>query len=288
MRTLAGQGDVVPEHSTDSFLVFNLSGEYAATPWAALYGAVQNLTDERYVVARQPAGVRPGLPRTISWGSGSRTASSPPDGRHGPPGGGEGGRRPTRSRGPPPGGSRERPGRDGGLPASMAGRAPQRRSGPTLPSGTAPTRRRDHGGRMNYTRLGETDLEVSRICFGTWQLGGEWGPIDVDEAITAIRRALELGINFFDTAQAYGFGVSEARLAEALRPEIEERRDEIVLATKGGLRPAGGGQAPGRGARLAPPGLEESLRHLHTDYVDLYQVHWPDDATPPPKTGGRS
>jgi Fe(3+) dicitrate transport protein len=68
MRTLAGQGERTPEHSTDAFLVWNLSGEYAATPWAAVYGAVQNLTDERYVVARQPAGVRPGLPRTIQLG----------------------------------------------------------------------------------------------------------------------------------------------------------------------------------------------------------------------------
>jgi aryl-alcohol dehydrogenase-like predicted oxidoreductase len=137
---------------------------------------------------------------------------------------------------------------------------------------------------MNYTRLGETELEVSRICFGTWQLGGEWGPIDVDEAITAIRRALDLGINFFDTAQAYGFGVSEARLAEALRPEIEERRDEIILATKGGLRPAGAGRPRDAGRDWLRRGLEESLRHLHTDYVDLYQVHWPDDATPAAET----
>jgi Fe(3+) dicitrate transport protein len=68
MRTLAGQGERIPQHSTDAFLVWNLSGEYAATPWAAVYGAVQNLTDERYVVARQPAGVRPGLPRTIQLG----------------------------------------------------------------------------------------------------------------------------------------------------------------------------------------------------------------------------
>jgi Fe(3+) dicitrate transport protein len=68
MRTLAGQGDFEPEHSTDAFLVFNLSGEVAATPWASVYGAVQNVTDERYIVARQPAGARPGLPRTVQVG----------------------------------------------------------------------------------------------------------------------------------------------------------------------------------------------------------------------------
>jgi aryl-alcohol dehydrogenase-like predicted oxidoreductase len=132
---------------------------------------------------------------------------------------------------------------------------------------------------MEYTRLGETDLEVSRVCFGTWQLGGEWGPIDVDDAIAAIRRALELGINFFDTAQAYGYGTAEARLAEALRPEIEGRRDEIVLATKGGLRPVEDGALRDAGRAWLRRGLEESLRHLHTDYVDLYQVHWPDEST---------
>lgn len=139
---------------------------------------------------------------------------------------------------------------------------------------------------MDYTRLGETELEVSRICFGTWQLGGEWGPIDVDDAIAAIRRALELGINFFDTAQAYGYGISEARLAEALRPELEHRRDEIVLATKGGLRPVAGGTARDAGRDWLRRGLEESLQHLHTDYVDLYQVHWPDPSTPAAETAG--
>lgn len=137
---------------------------------------------------------------------------------------------------------------------------------------------------MDYTRLGETDLEVSRICFGTWQLGGEWGPIDVDDAIAAVRRAVELGINFFDTAQAYGYGIAEARLAEALRPEIEGRRDEIVLATKGGLRPVADGTVRDAGRDWLRRGLEESLRHLHTDYVDLYQVHWPDPSTPAEET----
>jgi aryl-alcohol dehydrogenase-like predicted oxidoreductase len=139
---------------------------------------------------------------------------------------------------------------------------------------------------MQYTRLGETELEVSRICFGTWQLGGEWGPIDVDEAITAIRRALDLGVNFFDTAQVYGWGVSEARLSEALRPEIERHRGDIVLATKGGLRPVAGGVVRDAGRDWLRQGLDESLGHLHTDYVDLYQIHWPDDDTAAEETAG--
>src|SRR5919106_3566368 len=88
---------------------------------------------------------------------------------------------------------------------------------------------------MRYTRLGETDLNVSRICFGTWQTGGEWGDVDSERGKAAARRALELGINFFDTAQAYGWGVSERLLGDALAPEIRSRREEIVIATKGGL-----------------------------------------------------
>jgi aryl-alcohol dehydrogenase-like predicted oxidoreductase len=137
---------------------------------------------------------------------------------------------------------------------------------------------------MEYTRLGETDLEVSRICFGTWQLSGQWGSIDREEADAAIRRALELGVNFFDTAQAYGFGTSETWLSDALRDEIRSNRDGVVLATKGGLRPAGDGIERDAGRSWLRQGLEESLEHLGTDYVDLYQVHWPDASTPAEET----
>ena len=73
---------------------------------------------------------------------------------------------------------------------------------------------------MKTTTLGQTGLHVSRIAFGTWQLGGEWGRFDEDAAISAIRRARELGVNFFDTAQAYGFGASEHILGKALRDEL--------------------------------------------------------------------
>ncbi len=138
---------------------------------------------------------------------------------------------------------------------------------------------------MEYTRLGETELEVSRIGLGTWQLGGQWGAVEEQEAESAIRRALELGINFFDTAQAYGFGASEERLSRALRDEIRTDRDSVVLATKGGLRPVDGGEiARDAGRDWLRQGLEASLKHLGTDYVDLYQVHWPDPGTPAEET----
>jgi aryl-alcohol dehydrogenase-like predicted oxidoreductase len=132
---------------------------------------------------------------------------------------------------------------------------------------------------METTRLGMTELEVSMVAFGTWQLGGEWGEFDEGEAIGAIRHARDLGINFFDTAQAYGFGASERLLGRALRDDLDHRRDEVVIATKGGLRDDD--ERP----RDASPewlrrGVDESLQALGVDYIDLYQVHWPDPETP--------
>jgi len=127
---------------------------------------------------------------------------------------------------------------------------------------------------MNSVRLGTSDLEVSPIAFGTWQLSGDWGKFDEREAIDAIRFAHERGVNFFDTAQAYGFGASEQLLGQAVR---ELPREEVVIATKGGLR-----MDDERGLlRDSSPewlrqGVESSLRALGTDYIDLYQVHWPD------------
>ncbi|MHA6799529.1 aldo/keto reductase [Bounagaea algeriensis] len=136
---------------------------------------------------------------------------------------------------------------------------------------------------MRSITLGKTGLEVSRIAFGTWQLGGEWGSFDEEGAITAIRHARELGVNFFDTAQAYGFGKSEEVLAKALREELDRNRDELAIATKGGVNP--GGERP-RDARRAflRQGVESSLRALKLDHIDLYQVHWPDEQTPAEET----
>ncbi len=88
---------------------------------------------------------------------------------------------------------------------------------------------------MKTTTLGRSGLRVSCIAFGTWQLGGEWGHVDEDAAITAIRRARELGVNFFDTAQAYGFGASEQILGTALRGEFDHDRDDLIIATAAGV-----------------------------------------------------
>jgi hypothetical protein len=130
---------------------------------------------------------------------------------------------------------------------------------------------------MKHTSLGTTGLDVSRIAFGTWQVGGEWGPTDTAAASEAIRRAADQGVNFFDTAQAYGFGQSEQFLAAALRGLP---REELVIATKGGLRRTDTGLVRDATARSMRDGVDASLRALATDYIDLYQLHWPDPATP--------
>jgi aryl-alcohol dehydrogenase-like predicted oxidoreductase len=139
---------------------------------------------------------------------------------------------------------------------------------------------------MQQTRLGQTELRVSRVCFGTWQAGGDWGGIDNEEAEAAVRRALELGINFFDTAQAYGWGRSERLLGEALARELRSHREDVVIATKGGLRMKDGELGRDCSPEWLREGIEASLRELGTDYVDLYQLHWPDLETPFEETAG--
>ncbi len=136
---------------------------------------------------------------------------------------------------------------------------------------------------MRYVRLGKTGIEVSAIAFGTWSFGGDWGAFDRGEATNTVIRALDLGITFFDTAQAYGFGASERFLADALWPRV--RRDKVVIATKGGLRKDGNTLHRDASARWLREGVESSLRNLRTDYIDLYQVHWPDQKTPAEETG---
>jgi aryl-alcohol dehydrogenase-like predicted oxidoreductase len=133
---------------------------------------------------------------------------------------------------------------------------------------------------MQYTQLGERGPLVSRIAFGNWSAGGDWGGVDRDAAIAAMRAALDLGITLFDTARAYGFGAAEDLLGEALRPEIKSARESIVIATKGGLRNEGGSTVRDSSPAALRRDLEASLRALGTDFVDLYQVHWPDPATP--------
>src|SRR2546425_2315510 len=145
-------------------------------------------------------------------------------------------------------------------------------------------RKREKETAMRYVRLGKTNLEVSAIAFGTWAFGGEWGAFEAGEAKGTIKRALDAGITLFDTAQAYGFGESEALLADALWERVS--RDDVVVATKGGLRSQGGELLRDASARWLRAGVESSLRNLRTDHIDLYRIHWPDPNTPAEETAG--
>jgi myo-inositol catabolism protein IolS len=129
------------------------------------------------------------------------------------------------------------------------------------------------GRYMEYRDLGRTGLKVSEIGFGAWAIGGDaWGPVEDADSLAAIERALELGINFIDTADVYGDGRSESLVSRA----ISGRRDEVVLSTKGGLM--GHHRDPEREPVYDRPemiieALEASLRRLNTDHVDVYFCH---------------
>ncbi|WP_278368866.1 aldo/keto reductase [Acetobacter orientalis] len=118
---------------------------------------------------------------------------------------------------------------------------------------------------------------ASRIALGTWAIGGSmWGGPDDENAARTIDKALDLGINVIDTAPVYGFGHSEDVIGRAL----EGKRDRVILATKVGLNWQDGKVfRDSRPARIAQE-VEDSLRRLRTDHIDLYQVHWPDPKTP--------
>ncbi|MGY5014851.1 aldo/keto reductase [Streptomyces sp. 900105755] len=116
--------------------------------------------------------------------------------------------------------------------------------------------------------------------------GGDWGAFAEDDAKAAIHRARELGVNFFDTAQTYGFGASERLLGAALRGELRRRRDELVIATKGGLRRTATGIARDASPGALREGVDASLTALGVDHIDLYQVHWPDPKVPFAETAG--
>ncbi|MEU6720884.1 aldo/keto reductase [Nonomuraea sp. NPDC046802] len=129
---------------------------------------------------------------------------------------------------------------------------------------------------METVRLGRTQLQVTPIAYGTWQFGGEWGEVEERPAIESICHARELGINVFDTAQGYGFGTAERLLGRALAGEM----DQVVIATKGGLRMDGDTLVRDSSPEWIRRGVEESLNALGVDHIDLYQVHWPDPRTP--------
>lgn len=132
---------------------------------------------------------------------------------------------------------------------------------------------------MEFIRLGTSDLNVSRIGLGTWAIGGwAWGGTDRAQAVRAIRYALDQGINLIDTAPVYGMGLSEEIVGEAV---AEHGRDHVIIATKVGLEWDDQNRVWRNSSRdRIIREVEDSLRRLRTDYIDLYQVHWPDPEVP--------
>jgi aryl-alcohol dehydrogenase-like predicted oxidoreductase len=132
-----------------------------------------------------------------------------------------------------------------------------------------------------FVDIPATQLKVSRVALGTWAMGGwMWGGTDQRESIATIRAALHQGINLIDTAPVYGFGVSEEIVGEAL----EGVRTQAVIATKTGLEWREGKVYRNATRARIMQEIDDSLRRLRTDYIDIYQVHWPDPKVPVEET----
>ncbi|MCF7803878.1 MAG: aldo/keto reductase [Candidatus Marinimicrobia bacterium] len=134
---------------------------------------------------------------------------------------------------------------------------------------------------MEYRQLGNSELEVSEVGLGTWAMGNDFfGEVDDQESIGAIQMAIDNGINFIDTAPAYGDGHSEEVVGKALKG----RRDSVVLATKCGVIRENGKFKINLEPDSVRQEIDDSLRRLDVDVIDLYQIHWPDEDTPIEKT----
>jgi aryl-alcohol dehydrogenase-like predicted oxidoreductase len=134
---------------------------------------------------------------------------------------------------------------------------------------------------MEYRQLGKSDLKVSVIGYGAWGIGGEpfWNTEGEESSTRSIEKAIDMGVNFYDTAPVYGFGYSEELLGRAL----QSKRKDVIIATKCGLVWEKEKLKAIRKRATRESILKEidlSLKRLRTDYIDLYQVHWPDETTP--------
>jgi aryl-alcohol dehydrogenase-like predicted oxidoreductase len=132
---------------------------------------------------------------------------------------------------------------------------------------------------MEYARLTGLNRDVSRIGLGTWSIGGSmWGGTDERDALQTIRAALDYGINLIDTAPVYGLGRAEELVGRALAQY--GKRDEVVIATKAGLEWRGNQIYRNSSRSRILTEIDNSLRRLRTDYIDIYQIHWPDPLVP--------
>lgn len=133
---------------------------------------------------------------------------------------------------------------------------------------------------MEFVQVNGTDLNASRIALGTWSISGfMWGGTDEQDAVATIRRALDSGINLIDTAPSYGWGRAEELVGRLLQEW--RKRDEIIIATKCGIERQGEtGMKRNSSRDYILKEVDESLNRLRTNYIDIYQVHWPDEDTP--------
>ena len=132
-----------------------------------------------------------------------------------------------------------------------------------------------------FVNIPKTQLNVSRVALGTWAMGGwMWGGTDRRESVATIQAALDQGINLIDTAPVYGFGVSEEIVGAALKG----RRNRAIIATKTGIEWRDGKVYRNAAAARIRREIDDSLRRLDTDYIDVYQVHWPDPLVPMEET----
>jgi aryl-alcohol dehydrogenase-like predicted oxidoreductase len=132
-----------------------------------------------------------------------------------------------------------------------------------------------------FVQIPKTQLQVSRVALGTWAMGGwMWGGTDQREAIATIHAALNQGINLIDTAPVYGFGASE----EVVGAALDGVRSQTVIATKTGLEWRDGKIYRNATRARIMQEIDDSLRRLRTDYIDIYHVHWPDPLVPVEET----
>ncbi|HUZ17607.1 MAG TPA: aldo/keto reductase, partial [Spirochaetia bacterium] len=130
---------------------------------------------------------------------------------------------------------------------------------------------------MEYRRLGSSTLKVSPVGLGTWAIGADfWGAIDDNESISAIQAGIDAGINFIDTAPAYGAGHSEEVVGKAIRG----RRSQVIIATKLGIIRTADDFIKNLRPESVRKEIDDSLGRLGVDTIDLWQVHWPDPNTP--------
>jgi aryl-alcohol dehydrogenase-like predicted oxidoreductase len=137
---------------------------------------------------------------------------------------------------------------------------------------------------MDRVTLGRSGLKVSPICVGAWELGADWGAADAASATTAIQLAREHGVNCFDTAPDLGLGPSAQLVGAALDEDLREDREDVVIATEGGLRREGDRMVRDARPEWLRQDVDASLSALGVDVIDLYQVNWPDPNTPVEET----